>query len=210
MLGSGYSISSLCVPMLCLKPRAAHSASKVKHCKARARSLRPDWAGKVDVLFYKVNILFCAQPAPRRPSPNHDSVSGLKCTQPVICLLGFQFSSTGMPQAEGFCTNCGKWGKCKRCLWCRDGGPCYCSKECQLAHWHLHKQVCPARAWRKEAKASGFLRALQAMLPDEIIFFEIAPLTSNIRTRADDAVRTRADGAVRNKKQGRLVPRDPD
>ena len=41
---------------------------------------------------------------------------------------------------EPACLECGKEGGLKRCAKCREA--CYCSRECQVAHWRVHKKAC--------------------------------------------------------------------
>ena len=46
-------------------------------------------------------------------------------------------------KSTGYCNECGKAGKVKKCALCRKVA--YCSKDCQTQAWSIHKKYCEGR-----------------------------------------------------------------
>ena len=60
--------------------------------------------------------------------------------RPTVSALAFDDGVPG--RLTGSCSNCFKFGEFAKCSRCRK--VCYCSRECQKAHWKEHKKECKA------------------------------------------------------------------
>lgn len=62
------------------------------------------------------------------------------------CLNTMQAMGRGIPP-KGICTFCGKSGAVKKCSGCMSAR--YCTRECQVKNWELHKPICAKLAAEK-------------------------------------------------------------
>ncbi len=60
------------------------------------------------------------------------------------------------------CDNCQQIKKIKTCAWCKKAY--YCSKECQVQHWKVHKKLCKKKKKEENNKKEGIRRKLPSCI----------------------------------------------